>query len=45
MLKIEGNYLSVAGIKFILPQGFYIDIESVLNRQNIKDFYNSFKSI
>ena len=29
MLKIEGNHLSVAGIKFKLPQSFYIDIEGM----------------
>ena len=29
MLKIEGNHLSVAGIKFKLPQQFYIDIEGM----------------
>ncbi len=29
MLKIEGNHLSVAGIKFMLPQNFYIDIEGM----------------
>ena len=29
MLKIEGNHLSVAGIRFKLPQNFYIDIEGM----------------
>ncbi len=29
MLKIENNHLSVAGIKFKLPQNFYIDIEGM----------------
>ncbi len=29
MLKIEGNHLSVVGIKFKLPQNFYIDIEGM----------------
>ncbi|MBQ7974977.1 MAG: hypothetical protein IJ300_04750 [Clostridia bacterium] len=29
MLKIEGNHLSVAGIKFALPQNFYVDIEGM----------------
>lgn len=29
MFKIKNNYLSVEGIKFLLPQNFYIDIDGM----------------
>lgn len=29
MLKFKGNYLSTAGIRFALPENFYIDIEGM----------------